>query len=132
MKIKISSDKNKAKSLLTMAEISLERLNETNKFKYPSNTLEDYYGILHQLMETITFVEGIKFKGDGAHFELINYICKNYNFKFSEKIFLQEMREYRNRISYEGFFVKVSYIEENEEKINKIINKLKEIIFKKI
>ncbi len=132
MKVKISLDKNKAKSLLTMAEISLERLNETNKLKYPSNTLEDYYGILHQLMETITFIDGIKFKGEGAHFELIDYIFKKYNFNFSHNVFLQSMRNYRNKISYEGFSVKRSYIEENEVKINEVINKLKEIILKKI
>lgn len=132
MKIKIFPDKNKAKSLLGMAEITLNRLNETDKLKYPSNTLDDYYDCLHQLMESIVFIEGIKFKGDGAHFELINYICESYNFKFSQKMFLQEMREYRNRISYEGFSVKVSYIEDNEKKINEIINKLREIVRSKL
>ncbi len=36
---KVKQDEQKAKSLLFMAQITLERLNETSKLKYPSNIL---------------------------------------------------------------------------------------------
>jgi hypothetical protein len=124
MKLIITPDKQKAKALLTMARISLERLRETAKSKYPTNTLNDYYDIIHKLMEATTLKKGIKFKGDGAHKELIDFICKTL-FNEQIRIFLQEMRDYRNRISYEGFQVNANYITLNEKMILKIINMLK-------
>ena len=104
-----------------MAKITLERLNNTDMNKYPSNTLLDYYDIIHKLMESTSLKEGIKFKGEGAHQELIDYITKQK--KMSEQIrqFLQQMRDYRNRISYEGFMIQSNYIDLNLEMIQKII-----------
>jgi hypothetical protein len=123
MIIEVESDSNKSKSLKYMAEMSLERLNNTNKLKYPSNTLIDYYDIIHKLLEALTLKIGVKFKGDGAHRELIDFISEKYLTENS-RIFLQEMREYRNSISYEGFIINPEYIGQNEKKINEIIEKL--------
>ena len=64
MKISVQPDKKKAESLLKMAEVTLSRLKETDKLKYPSNTLDDYYDSIHQLMEAIILLHGIKFKGE--------------------------------------------------------------------
>ena len=124
MKTKIMPDRAKANSLLTMAKTTLERLKETDKNKYPANTLTDYYDALHKIMEAITSAEGTKFRGEGAHQELIDYICRNYKQKESIRIFLQELRDYRNRIAYEGFAVTIEYIKANSEKIEKIISEL--------
>ncbi len=49
MIVKITPDKQKSDSLAKMAEITLERLNKTNFEEYPSNTLVDYYDIIHML-----------------------------------------------------------------------------------
>ena len=124
MIIKIQPDKQKANSLKKMAEITLERLNNTDLKKYPSNTLNDYYDIIHKLMDAICLSNGIKIKGEGAHYELIEYTVKKYNFDEQTKQFIQKMRDYRNRISYEGFMVHQNYIELNKNKINKIIKTL--------
>ena len=127
MKIEITPDKAKAKSLLEMAKIALERLNEINKEKYPSNTLIDYYDIIHKLFEAIASTNGIKFKSDGAHQQLIDYASKKY-FSEKERIFLQDMREYRNRIHYEGFNVNINYINSNSKIIEEIIKKLTKLV----
>ena len=124
MIIKIHSDKQKANSLKKMAEITLERLRQTDAKKYPTNTLNDYYDITHKLMEALGLLNGIKTKGEGAHQELIDYISKQYNFDEQDRQFLQQMRVYRNRISYEGFMIHKNYITLNQEKIKKIIKKL--------
>ena len=129
MEIKTSPDKQKANALLKMAQVTLERLQETNFEKYPSNTLIDYYDIIHKLLDSIACVKGVKFKGDGAHQQLIDYVCEKY-LSPKEKIFLQQMRDYRNRIQYEGFIVSVNYISINLEFINKIIFHLIEVIKK--
>src|SRR3989344_6845039 len=113
----IKPDKEKAKSLKNMAQTTIERLKETNTSKYPSNTLKDYYDVIHELMEAISLTKGIKFKGDGAHQELIEYIVKEYDFSEQERIFLQQIRDYRNRISYEGFMINENFIISNDKKI---------------
>lgn len=121
MIIKIQPDKQKSKALVEMARITLQRLNEMDIYKYPTNSLTDYYDIIHKLMESLVLLEGVKIKGDGAHQELIDYVCKNYNLGESIRIFLQEIRNYRNRVSYEGFMINRDYIELNLEKIKEII-----------
>lgn len=124
MIIKTQADKQKAKSLKEMAIITLERLRETDIKKYPTNTLTDYYDVIRKLMETLTSLEGIKTKGEGAHQEIIDYICKKYDLGETTRQFMQELRDYRNRISYEGFMIKENYIENNSKKIEEIIDKL--------
>lgn len=128
--IKINPDKQKAKSLHDMSLITLERLKETELEKYPSNSLTDYYDIVRKLMEALNFLEGVKIKGEGAHLKIIDHVCKKYNLSESTRIFLQEMRDYRNRISYEGFYVNKNYISLNKDKIESIINQLNNLIIK--
>lgn len=126
MKTVIQPDKQKAESLKQMARITLQRLESTEVEKYPSNTLTDYYDILHKLMEAITYAKGIKFKGEGAHQQLIDYIRDNGCINDSTAIFIQGMRTFRNRIAYEGFMVNKDYIKTNKQKITKIIDLLLE------
>jgi len=124
MIIKISPDKSKSHALKIMAEITLERLESTDIEKYPTNTLNDYYDAIHKLMEALSMLNGIKTKGEGAHQELIDYIAKQYNFDEQTRQFLQQMRDYRNRISYEGFIIHKNYIILNQERIKIVIKKL--------
>lgn len=127
MIIKIKPDKQKSESLRKMAEITLERLDKTNMEEYPSNTLLDYYDVIHKLMESQTLKEGIKIKGEGAHQELIDYILRGHRFAEQTRQFLQQMREFRNRVSYEGFMVNKNFIAVNKEKIEEVIKKLKNL-----
>ncbi len=122
MIIKIEPDKQKAIALKKMANITLERLSQTDLEKYPSNTLTDYYDIIHKLMEAISLTNGYKSKGEGAHQELIDWIFKELKLSEQTKEFLQQMRDYRNRITYEGFTVHKNYITLNLKEINKIID----------
>jgi hypothetical protein len=121
---KIKPDKQKSESLKEMAKITLDRLNQTDIQKYPTNTLLDYYDIIHKLMEAITLKEGTKIKGEGAHQELIEYIAKNNKINEQTRQLLQQMRDYRNRISYEGFMIQSNYINLNKTSINNLIKNL--------
>lgn len=121
---KIRADEQKSKSLRKMARITLERLGSTDMERYPTNTLNDYYDVIHKLMEAIALLKGVKIKGEGAHHELIEYVTKQYNLDEQTRQFLQQMREYRNRIAYEGFMISKNYIRINRKKINAIIKKL--------
>lgn len=132
MKITISQDPAKAKSLKESSLITLKRLEETDLERYPSNTLKDYYDIIKGLMESLLYLEGIKMKGEGAHYETINHICKEHNLGEASRIFLQDMRDYRNRISYEGFNIQPSYIRLNLKKIKNTIKSLLALIEKQL
>lgn len=128
MRLKIQPDKQKAKSLKRMAEITLERVSETDINKYPSNVLVDYYDIIHKLLEAITLLEGTKVKGEGAHEELIEYVAKSYSLDEQARQLVQQMRDYRNRNSYEGFMINKNYVLLNEKKIKELI----ELLFDKL
>jgi hypothetical protein len=90
---KVKPDKQKSESLRKMAEITLERLENTDMEKYPSNTLSDYYDVVRKLIEAITVKEGIKVKGEGAHQELIDYVAKQNKINEQMRQFLQQMRD---------------------------------------
>jgi hypothetical protein len=83
-------------------------------------------------MEAIALLNGIKTKGEGAHQELIDYAAKKEKIEEQNRQLIQQMREYRNRISYEGFSINKNYIQLNEQKIKEIIRKLKTVIEQKI
>jgi len=121
---RVKPDKQKSESLKKMAEITLERLDKTDMDEYPSNTLLDYYDAIHKLIEALTLKEGLKIKGEGAHQELIDYIAKQKYINEQTRQFLQQMRDYRNRISYEGFMIHRNYISLNKEKIQNIIKSI--------
>ena len=125
---KIKPDIQKSESLKKMADMTLQRLNKTDMQLYPSNTLIDYYDAIHKLIEALTLKEGIKIKGEGAHQELIDYIAEQNNINEQTRQFLQQMREYRNRISYEGFMIHKNYVDLNKERIQKIIKHLFELL----
>jgi hypothetical protein len=110
MKIAITPDPQKANSLTTMALMTLERLNATDKLKYPANTVTDYYDVIHKLLEALALLKGTKTKGEGAHQELIDYICADENLSEQTRLQIQQLREYRNRIQYEGFTIHINYI----------------------
>lgn len=128
MIINTEPDNEKAKALVKMADITIERIKDTNKEKYPSNVLTDYYNVIRNLLEAITLKKGIKIKGEGAHINIINYVCKEYQLDESVRQFIQELRDYRNRTYYEGFNIKKEYIKINEPRIKEIIAKLRTFI----
>ena len=121
---KIKPDKQKSDSLIKMGRVTLERLDNTDMEKYPTNTLLDYYDVIHKLIEAITLMEGIKIKGEGSHQELIDYVAELEKIDEHMRQFLQQMRDYRNRISYEGFMINKNYISLNKKIIRKIIERL--------
>mgnify|MGYP001584883357 CR=1 FL=1 len=77
---KVTKNRAKAISLIATSKQTLERLNTTDKEKYASNTVVDYYDSIHDILESISSTEGIKARGEGAHKELIDHVCKTHTF----------------------------------------------------
>jgi hypothetical protein len=122
----IRPDYFRAKSLMEMSNIILERLNEIDIFKYPSLSLIDYYTSIHMKMEAFSIAKGIKSRGEGSHASLIAYFCRETPIK--DHRLLNELRELRNRISYEGFFIRKDYLKRKLTKIRMIIKVMDTVI----
>jgi len=125
----ITPDKQKADALIKLAGKILERINKTNVEEFPSLVLKDYYDSIHELFEAICYIDGLKFEGDAAHIDLINYISKAYELGEINRKFLQELRDERNHISYEGLEINYDNLKKIKNKIEKIIS-LSKIILK--
>lgn len=73
----VAPDPEKAKSLRKMAKKTLDRIEETNAEKYPTQVLKDYYNVIHYYLEAISISEGKKVSGRGAHAQLISLFVMN-------------------------------------------------------
>src|SRR3989344_136051 len=130
--IKVTPNKEKAKSILRMVDKTLEMINELSVEKYPSNIIKEYYGVIRELLSILLLFDGYKTIGESAHKILIDYIKKNYKQFSNYEIFLiDDLRITRNKIAYDGFFVRGDYVNRRKEDIIKLINKLKGVIEKK-
>ena len=126
--IEKTPDREKAKSLKKMSDEILRRVDDTDREEFPTQIVEDYYDVVHNLLEAIAISMGKKVKGRGAHAQLISLICDEFGIDKSSEEFLQSLRKYRNRISYEGFFIDDNYLDRNEEKIRDMIEELERIL----
>jgi len=131
--IRITPNKEKANSIFKMVEITLEMIKQIDKNKFPSNIAKEYYEVIRELISIILLLDGYKTVGEGAHKRQIGYLEANYKeFSKSEIVFIDDLRMTRNKIAYDGFFVKGSYIDRKLIDILKVIDKLKEIVHRKI
>ncbi len=127
--IKITPDKEKAKSILKMVSLIEERIKIQNKKKMTALIIADYYEIIKELITGVLFLEGYKTL---SHKNLINYLKRYPEFGSNELSILDDLRILRNRITYEGFFVDISYLDRNEQLFKEIIKKLKNFVDKRI
>ena len=129
-KIKITPNKERAKSILRMASLLEKRIKSQDKETMAALIIADYYEIVKELITAILYIDGYKILG---HRELINYLKLNYDeFNGYEISILNDLRVLRNRVSYEGFSVDSSYLKRNEFRFKLIIRKLKKIIKSKL
>ena len=131
--LRIAPNKMKAKSILKMVNNTLNMIEELDESRFSSNVTKEYYDVIRELASIIILLDGYKVRGEGAHKRLFEYIGKNYGeFKESEVALMNELRILRNRIAYNGFFVKEDYIHRKKSLILELIGKMKKVIEKKI
>ena len=124
--IKITPDKEKAKSILRMVSLLEERIKNQNRNKMFSLIISDYYEIIKELITCILLLDGWKTL---SHKDLIDYLKENYKeFSKYEISIIDDLRTIRNKITYEGFFASFEYLERNEQNFKQMVNKLKNLI----
>jgi len=77
MIIKITPDREKAKSLLQIAQDRESFINSVNFDKFPTGKIESYYEVIKELATALALTQGIKATGEGAHKELIDFLFEN-------------------------------------------------------
>ena len=131
--IRITPNIERAKHILRIAEMTIERLKLTDTKEYVTLTTKDYYDVIKELMTAIALLDGYKTEGEGAHKILIEYIGVKYKeLKTHEIKTVDDMRERRNKTYYEGILLPEDYLERRREDINLVITKLKQILKNKL
>ncbi|MFH0831829.1 MAG: hypothetical protein V1886_03115 [archaeon] len=128
--IKITPDKEKARSILKMILLLEERIKGQDKGRMAALIIADYYEIIKELITALLLIEGYKTL---SHKDLVDYAKGNYPEINSQEIsVIDDLRILRNRIAYEGFFAEISYLNRNESLFKAIIQKLIGLVKKKL
>lgn len=131
--IKITPDKEKAKSIMRMVNTTVEMIKGIDVKKFSSNVTKEWYDVIRELLSVVLLLDGYKTHGEGAHKKLIEYLqCQYGEFGEYEISLIEDLRITRNKIAYDGFFVNQEYLQRKMGDIQKIMRKLKIIIKKKL
>src|SRR4030043_1380144 len=121
--IKITPDKERARSIINMVSLVEERIKLQDKQRMSALIIADYYEIIKELITAVLLIDGYKTL---SHKDLIDYLKENYSeFNLQEVSILDNLRILRNRITYEGFLVEPIYLDRNETIFKQLISKLK-------
>ena len=110
---KVTPDKSRAVFLIGESDSSLEGLNERLEKvgineKKANSIIKDCYDIMLELIRARLLLEGYAAAGLGAHEAEISYMSK-LGFSDREVDFLNEVRYYRNSVTYYGKILDKDY-----------------------
>lgn len=127
---KITPDKEKAKSLLKIVSLREKNISVMSSDEFTTLIVEGYYEIIKELITAIMSIDGWK---TVSHELLVGYMAKFYKeFSQAEIHVIDQLRKTRNDISYRGVVIRHDYLARNRDIILKIINKLKQVIQRKL
>ena len=133
--VKSSPNMQRAAFLIRESENSLEGLKErVNKIgingKNANSIVKDCYDIIMELIRAKLIVEGYASSGQYAHEAEVSYLQV---LKFQEKdiVFLNELRYFRNSVTYYGKILDKEYAQKVFDFLNEIYPKLKKCLPRK-
>lgn len=125
---KVESDNEKIASIRKMCNV---RLRVTKEIKLDSETASiiatDYYEIIKELLTALLLKHGLKSDNHGCLISFFNFTFPTYGY---EAQIIHQLKNVRNRVSYDGIFVKKSYIESNKLEFEHIITLLNSLLHK--
>jgi len=129
---KSGSDKPRAKFLISESETSLEGLNERIKIiginnKNANSIIKDCYDIIMELVRAKLLIDGYSSSGNYAHEGEISYL-KKLGFIDNDLSFLNDLRYFRNSVTYYGKILNEEYAKKVYDFLNKVIGQLKEAV----
>jgi len=136
MIIKVIPDREKAESMLGMAEKTENALSQIiakiGLNENQSIIAREYYEAIRGLVTALLLFDGLKAVGEYAHKETIDYLSNYKEFSQDEITAIQDLRIKRNKSSYEGKPIESPYLENKKEKFDKILEKLKYVLRKRL
>lgn len=129
---KINPDNQKAEFLIKESEVSFrglkKRLDSMGLDEDNVNSIiKDCYDIIMELIRAKLFLDGYSASGNYSHEAEISYL-KKLDFLDIEISFLNELRYFRNSITYYGKILDKEYAEKVYAFLNKIMPKLRKIV----
>jgi len=124
--IKIDKDSEKIKSIIRMCNIRLKIVKQIKIDQETASVIaSDYYEVIKELLTALLLKNGLK---SDNHECLISFFKQNFpEYEYETKI-IHQLKDVRNRVSYDGVFVKKEYIETNKLEFQHIIDLLKKLL----
>jgi len=132
MLIKVSPDREKAKSIIKLAGNREEFVYSIKDAKFATIAVEGYYEIIKELAVALLLLDGFKTIGENAHKEVIEFLSKYEDFEENEIRMIDDLRIKRNKSAYEGKQIDPVYLENKKDKLLKIMDKLKGLLNRKL
>ncbi|GBE19879.1 MAG TPA: hypothetical protein ENG87_05280 [Candidatus Pacearchaeota archaeon] len=129
---KSSQNKPRAEFLIKESEVSMEGLKERIEIigindKNANSIIKDCYDIMMEIIRAKLLLEGYNSSGSYAHEAEISYL-KKLGFPEGEISFLNELRYFRNSVTYYGKILNKEYAEKVTAFLRKIHPKLKKLV----
>ncbi len=123
---KAQQDDEKIKSIRKMCKIRMDVIRQVKLDEETASILAtDYYEVIKELLTALLLKNGLK---SDNHEYLISF----FNYKYPEHEYeaktMHQLKFARNRVSYDGIFVRKSYIESNKLEFEHIISMLEKLL----
>lgn len=123
---RVVCDESKVNSLVKIADARLKAIRQIKKDEETASIIvEGYYEIIKELLVALLLKHGFKSEN---HECLISFFKNNYPDYEYEVTIIHNLKNIRNRINYDGLFVKPHYLEDNELEFIHIISTIKDKI----
>lgn len=124
--IKVDKDSEKIKSIIRMCDIRLKIVKQIKINQETASVIAyDYYEIIKELLTALLLKNRLK---SDNHECLISFFKQNFpEYEYETKI-IHQLKDVRNRVSYDGIFVKKEYVETNKLEFQHIIYLLKKLL----
>tara|TARA_Y100000310_G_C20423783_1_gene687965 strand:+ start:280 stop:735 length:456 start_codon:yes stop_codon:yes gene_type:complete len=127
---KADKDIEKIKSLLKMAELELNLISKTEANSDTASKLaKDYYEVIKELLTALLLSHGMK---SSNHECLVSFLKMKYPKHEYEAKMVHELKNIRNRISYDGYFVDKDYVAKNKMEFHHIVKLLNGLIIENV
>ena len=118
--IKVNTDTEKIKSIIRMCDIRLKIVKQIKINQETASVIAyDYYEIIKELLTSLLLKNGLK---SDNHECLISFFKQNFPKYGYEANIIHQLKDVRNRVSYDGIFVKKEYVETNKLEFQHIID----------
>ena len=124
---KVKPDNEKINSIIKMCGIRLKVLKQIKIDQETASVIaSDYYEVIKELLTALLLKNGLK---SDNHECLISFFKQNFPEYEYEANIIHQLKNIRNRVSYDGIFVKKEYIETNKLEFEHIIELIKGLIY---